>query len=1057
MKKILLFSFLMVLTGIAWAQTRTIDGTVTSSTDGTTLPGVSVLVKGTQNGTITDIDGKYQLSVPSTGGVLVFSFVGMTSTEITIGNQSTIDAQLTDDVTQLNEVVVTALNVEREKKTLGYATQEVTSDNLRVARETNLNEALAGKVSGVQVISGSGAKFGEAAVRIRGVRGFGSNSPLYVVDGIPTSDPSTINMDNVQSINVLKGANASALYGSRARDGVILITMKKAKSGRMNVDFNNTTTFENVSVMPKYQNEYGGGYSQEFQTFNFNPATDDPALAGLDGAMIPEFYADESWGPRMSGQQVAQWDAFTPGTDTYGQTRPWSPNPDNVKNFFETGVSLQNSLSISKAGEGYNITGTLSNVNRSGVLPNTKQEKTFLNLNATVDLAKGLKLNTLANYNRTNVFGSLTEGYQDGSIGQNFNQWFQRQIDMDLLKKYYKMPDGRYTSWNINSARNPRPLYWNNPYTEQYANFSESTKDTYSGKFGLSYEFLDGFSVSANLSRYFSSYFSEGRIASGTLNLDSYSQRKYQQTEDNYEFLAQYNKVTENFSVSALVGGNIRNNFYDNNQISTAGGLSVPDLYNISASVDRPNTSNRIEKRQVNSIFAQASFGWKEIVFVDGSIRRDYDSVLPETSNAFTYPAVSASFIFSELLPSTNVLSFGKLRAGYAEVGGELDPYQLDPAFTLNTPYNGNPTMTYPNSLIDPNLRAATTAALEAGVELAFFQGRIRTDFSYYYYDNTNEILSTEVPSTTGISSYTINAGKTFTKGWDATIGGTPVKTANFNWDVNFNIARSRNVIEEIYPGIDAIQLSNGFLGDRVSGGWGSISARAKVGEEWGTIIGEKFQRDEAGNILIDGDGYPMTEQNQVLGTVLPDFTGGIFNRVTYKGFELSFTIDWQMGGKINSITNMFNAYSGLGEMTVGNNDRGTPMRDPVAEGGGLRFDGVLADGTENNIYLETSEYWKSQFGLHEAWVYDASYVKLREIRFGYSLPQSLLQRTNFVRTASFAVVANNPWLIKTNVPGLDPSQVSGDTRNSRNNGAWVDSGQLPSTRSIGFDIRLGF
>lgn len=1057
MKKVLLFSFMIMLTGMVWAQDRSITGVVTSEQDGLGIPGASVILKGTQIGVVTDIDGNYRLTVPSTGGVLVFSFIGLQTQEVEIGNQSTIDVVLSEDVTQLNEVVVTALNVQREKKTLGYATQEVGSENLRVARETNLNEALAGKVAGVQVVSGSGAKFGEAAVRIRGVRGFGSNSPLYVVDGIPTSDPSTINMDNVQSINVLKGANASALYGSRARDGVILITMKKAKGGRLNIDFNNTTTFENVSVMPKYQNEYGGGYSQEWQTFSYDPSKDDPALAGLDGAKIPEFYADESWGPRLDGSQVAQWDAFTPGTDTYGQTRAWSPNKNNVRDFFNTGVGVQNSLSVSKAGEGYNVTATMTNVNRTGVLPNTKQEKTFLNLNASVDLSKKLKLNTMANYNRTNVFGSLTEGYQDGSIGQNFNQWFQRQLDMDLLKKYYRMPDGRYTSWNINSPRNATPLYWNNPYTEQYANFSESTKDTYSGKFGLTYEIIDGLSVSANLSRYATTYFEDGRIASGTLNLDSYRLRKYEQNEDNYEFLAQYNKVTEKFSVSALVGGNIRKNFYSNAEMSTAGGLSVPDLYNISASINRPNTSNRIENRQVNSIFAQASFGFKEIVFVDGSIRRDYDSVLPSTSNAFTYPAISTSFIFSELMPNNRILSFGKVRAGYAEVGGELNPYQLDPAFGLGTPYNGNPTMTYPNSLIDPNLRASTTGALEAGVELAFLQGRIRTDFSYYYYDNTNEILATEVPSTTGISSYTINAGKTFTRGWDATIGGTPVKTANFNWDLNFNFARSRNVIEEIYPGIDAIQLVNGFLGNRVGGGWGSISARAKIGEDWGTIIGEKYQRDEAGNILIDEDGYPMTEQNQVLGTILPDYTGGIFNRFTYKDFELSFTIDWQIGGKINSITNMFNAYSGLGQMTVGDNDKGVPMRDPVADGGGLRFEGVYADGTPNDTYLEADTYWKALFALHEQWVYDASYVKLREVRFGYNLPQSLLQKTNVFRSAAIAVVANNPWLIKSNVPGLDPSQVSGDTRNSRNNGAWVDSGQLPATRSVGFDIRLGF
>ncbi|SHO65224.1 SusC/RagA family TonB-linked outer membrane protein [Algoriphagus zhangzhouensis] len=1056
MKKVLLFSFMIMLTGMVWAQDKSISGVVTSAEDGMGIPGASVILKGTQIGVVTDIDGNYRLTVPSTGGVLVFSFIGLQSQEITIGNQSTINVELSEDVTQLNEVVVTALNVEREKKTLGYATQEVGAENLRVARETNLNEALAGKVAGVQVISGSGAKFGEAAVRIRGVRGFGSNAPLYVVDGIPTSDPSTINMDNVESINVLKGANASALYGSRARDGVILITMKKAKGGRLNIDFNNTTTFENVSVMPKYQNQYGGGYSQEWQTFSYDASKDDPALAGLDGAKIPEFYADESWGPRLDGSQVAQWDAFTPGTDTYGQTRAWSPNPNNVKDFFNTGVGVQNSLSVSKAGEGYNITATMTNVNRTGVLPNTKQDKTFLNLNASVDLAKNLKLNTLANYNRTNVFGNLTEGYQ-GSVGQNFNQWFQRQLDMSLLEKYYRMPDGRYTSWNINSPRNSTPLYWNNPYTEQYANFSESTKDTYSGKFGLTYEIIDGLSVSANISRYFTSNFADGRTASGTLGLDGYSQSKYQSTEDNYEFLAQYSKVTEKFSVSALVGGNIRHNNYSSNSMSTAGGLSVPDLYNISASINRPNTSNYTSKRQVNSIFAQASFGYKEIVFVDGSIRRDYDSVLPTASNAFTYPAISTSFIFSELMPNNRILSFGKIRAGYAEVGGELSPYQLDPAYSLGTPYNGNPTMTYPNSLIDPNLRAATTGALEAGFELAFLQGRIRTEFSYYYYDNTNEILATEVPSTTGISSYTINAGKTFTKGWDATIGGTPVQTANFNWDLNFNFARSRNVIEEIYPGIDAIQLVNGFLGNRVGGGWGSISARAKVGEDWGTIIGEKYQRDEAGNILIDEDGYPMTEQNQVLGTILPDYTGGIFNRFTYKDFELSFTIDWQIGGKVNSISNMFNAYSGLGTMTVGNNDKGVPMRDPVADGGGLRFEGVYADGTENDIYLEADTYWKSLFALHEQWVYDASYVKLREVRFGYNLPQSLLQRTKLFRSAAVAVVANNPWLIKTNVPGFDPSQVSGDTRNSRNNGSWVDSGQLPATRSIGFDIRLGF
>ena len=1055
MKKFLLLSFMLMFAGFAWAQDRTITGKVTSAEDGSTLPGVNVILKGTSNGTVTDIDGNFRLTVPQDGGTLVFSFVGLQTLEMPVGNQTTIDVSMASDVTQLSEVVVTALNVERDKKTLGYATQEVQSENLRVAREQNLNEALAGKIAGVQVVSGSGAKFGQAAIRIRGVRGFSSSDPLYVVDGLPVADPSSINMDNVASINVLKGANAAALYGSRARDGVVIITSKTAKEGAVQIDFNNTTQFESVAVIPDYQNEYGGGYSQDFDTFTFDPDRDDPALAGLDGALIPEFYADESWGPRMDGRQVAQWDAFTPGTEGYGQTRPWSPNPDNIKDFFETGVSVQNSLTVGKAGDSYNVTATFTNINRSGVLPNTSQDRNFLNLNASVDLAKNLKLITMANYNKTNTFGNLFEGYN--SIASNVNQWWQRQLDIDLLRKYYRMPDGRYTSWNINSARNSTPLYWDNPYTTMYANTSESSKEVYNGKFGLSYEVIEGLTLSAMLNRYYETGWDESRIASGTLDLDNFTQGMYENTEDNYEFIARYEKIFTNFSVSVLAGGNIRKNDGRRQSMSTVGGLSVPDLYNISASVDRPSTSNFIYERRVNSMFASASFGYKEIIFLDASVRRDWDSVLPSSSPAFTYPAVSASFIFSELLNSQDIISFGKLRAGYAEVGGELNPYQLDPAYGLGTPYDGNPTMGVPNSLVDPTLRASTTAAIEAGIELSFLNNRIRTDFSYYYYDNENEILGVSVPATTGITNYTINAGKTYTKGWDATIGGTPVRSGAFTWDINFNIARSRNVIEDIYPGIDAINLANGFRGTSTSGGWGSPTARAKVGEEWGTIVGRTFRRDESGNLIVGANGTPLFDANQILGNVLPDFTGGMFNRLTYRNFELSFTIDWQSGGTIHSITNMFNAYSGLGAETVGNNDKGNPMRDAPSEGGGLSFGGVFEDGTPNDIYLDADAYWKSLFALHERWMYDASYVKLREIRLGYNIPSSLLDRTGFIKRASIAFVSNNTWLIHSNVPGIDPSQISGDTRDSRNNGSWVDSGNLPATRTVGFDIRLGF
>ncbi len=1058
MKKFLLLSFMLVATLLsveAVAQDRTITGTVTAEEDGSALPGVNVLLKGTSTGTVTDINGNYRLTVPSDGGTLVFTFVGLKTQEVAIGGQTTINVGMVSDVTQLGEVVVTALNIERDKKTLGYATQSVEQENLRVAREQNLNEALAGKIAGVQVVSGSGAKFGQSVVRIRGVRGLNSADPLYVVDGIVTEDPASINMDNVESINVLKGANAAALYGSRARDGVVIITSKRAKDGALQVNFNNTTTFENVSVLPEYQNQYGGGYSLDFNTFNFDPATDDPALAGLDGASIPEFYADESWGPRLDGQLVGQWDAFTPGTEGYGQLRPWSSNPDNIKDFFEQGVFVNNSLNIGKAGENYNINATISNSNRGGVLPNSDQKRTFLNLNTRINLSERLEMTAMANYSRTFTKGNLFEGYN--SVASNFNQWWQRQLDMSLLEKYYRMPDGRYTSWNINSARNSTPLYWNNPYTEMYGNFSEENEETVSAKFGLAYEIIEGLTVAANLNRYYKTGWRTNRTASGTLEQDAFGTSSYERTEDNYEFIAQYNRTWENFSLEALAGGNIRRNETKSWSQSTSGGLSVPDLYNISASVDRPNTSNYFSERHVNSVFAEANIGWNGIIFLRGSIRRDWDSALPVSSNAFTYPAVSTSFVFSELLNSQDIISFGKLRLSYAEVGGELNPYALDPVYGLGLPYNGNPTMGVPNSLTDPNLIAATTAAYEAGVELSFLQNRIRTDFSYYYYDNSDEIINAALPGTTGITSYTVNSGTTYTRGWDVSLGGTPVRSGAFTWDVNFNFARSRNVIESLYPGIDAIILGNAFRGTSTSGGWGGITARAQVDEEWGTIIGRKFQRDEAGNLVVDDDGFPTWDENQNLGSILPDYTGGIFNRVTYKNFELSFTIDWQIGGKFHSVTNMFNAYSGVGAETVGTNDRGNDMRLPPSEGGGLSFGGVYGDGTPNDTYLTAQGYWKSLFALHERWIYDASYIKLREVRLGYTLPESIMSRVNFLNRASFAIVSNNTWLIHSEVPGIDPSQVSGDTRNARNNGSWVDSGQLPATRSIGFDIRLGF
>ncbi len=1057
MKKFLLvcFSFVFVLSAIA--QDRTVSGKVTSTEDGSSLPGVNVVLKGTANGTVTDADGNYSLTIPQAGGSLVFSFIGLSTQEVPIGDRTTVNVSLALDVTQLSEVVVTALGIERDKSSLGYATQQISGDNIRVAREQNVNTALAGKIAGVQIVSGSGAKFGAPAVRIRGIRGISGSSPLYVLDGIVIDDPTSVNMDNVQDINVLKGANAAALYGSRARDGVIVLTSKKGGRGdQVSIDFNQTTTGERVYILPEYQNEYGGGYSQNFNTFTYDPSIHAPGLAGLDGMPYPNMSADESWGPRMDGRQVAQWDAFTPGTEGYGKTRPWSPNPDNVRDFFQTGVMNNTSLNIGKSSDTYALNTTITRSSRTGVMDNTEQDKLFLNMNFKANLSKKLEVEVAANYSESYTKGNLFEGYN--SIGSNLNQWFQRQLDMDLLEKYWKMPDGRYTSWNITSPTNSTPLYWDNPYTYLRAAYSEQDRDVLQTKFALAYEIIPKLKASVQFMRNGrNDTFYDRRDANlkiGPAYFRSFSDKR---TETNIQGMLSYEKQFGDFGFFANAGVNYRTNTRDYVNAQTGGGMVLPDLYNVRNSIDQFPPENIIQEYKVNSYFVSASVDWKRMVFLDATLRSDFDSRLPNGNNDYVYPSLSASFVFSELTSDLAWLSFGKVRASYAKVGNEIGVYASQATYELGVPYDGNPITSVPNGLIDPLLRPATTGSIEAGFELGFLDNRINTEFSYYHQDNANELLRVAIPSSSGGSSFLTNSINSYTKGWELSIGGSPVKNmGGFTWDVNFNISQNTVFIEELGYGLNSFALENAFRGTSTLGGWDG-QALARRNEEWGVIVGRKIRRDDDGNIIVNATGRPLTDANQDLGHILPDFTGGMFNRLTYRNFELAFTIDYQIGGQFMSISRMFGAYAGLTSETVGNNDRGIPMRNSPSEGGGLTFGGVFADGTPNDIYLTADQYWKSLFGVSEQWIYDATFVKVREMRLGYNFPSSMLDKTKFIKGASLALVANNPFLLYSKVDGIDPSEISGDQVEARNNGSWVESGNLPGTRSLGVDIRLKF
>jgi hypothetical protein len=620
------------------------------------------------------------------------------------------------------------------------------------------------------------------------------------------------------------------------------------------------------------------------------------------------------------------------------------------------------------------------------------------------------------------------------------------------------MPDGRYTSWNISSPTNSTPLYWDNPYTYLRAAYTERDRNVLSTKFALTYEILPKLKASVQfLNSGRTDVYSEQRDANLKIGPAFYRTYTDRRTESNIQGMLNYDKTFGDISVFATAGLNYRVNKRDYVNAQTSGGLALPGLYNVSNSVDLYPASNYIEEYRVNSYFASASVDWKRMIFLDATFRNDYDSRLPNGNNVYTYPSISASFVFSELTSNLTWLSFGKVRASYAKVGNELGAYSLQQTYALGIPYGSNPITSVPNGLIDPNLSPATTSSTEVGLELGFLDNRIHTEFSYYHQDNANELLSIAIPSSSGGSSFYTNSINSYTKGWELSIGGSPVKNmGGFTWDINFNISQNTVFIKDLYPGITSFPLGNGFRGTSTSGGWDG-QAQARENTEWGVIVGRKVRRDADGNMIVSASGRPLTDANQDLGQILPDFTGGMFNRLSYKNFEFAFTIDYQIGGNFMSISRMFGAYSGLTSETVGNNDKGNPMRDPVAEGGGLTYGGVFADGTPNNIYLTADQYWKAQFGISELWIYDATFVKMREMRLGYNFPASMLDKTGFIKGASLALVANNPFLLYSKVDGIDPSEISGDQIEARNNGSWVESGNLPGTRSLGIDIRLKF
>jgi TonB-linked SusC/RagA family outer membrane protein len=1008
-------------------------------------------VTGTRTAVTSDANGNFTISVPENGRLDV-SATGYAPQTLSVAGNS-VSPALVRAEGQLQEVVVTALGIRREKKALGYAVQSVDGEDLTIAKSTDVSNSLAGKVAGVQLQGSPSSTFDNANILIRGVTGLGPQPPIFVVDGTIT-DQSAVIMDNVESLSVLKGPAATALYGQRAGNGVVVITSKKGSRRKSSgVELNLGVTRENLSVLPPYQNQYAGGYTsaytskntlgagylddQGYYIFNYDPSIHPPEWAAFQGHRMLEYGADESWGPKIDGSLYRPYYSWYPGDD-FGKLVPMTAQPDNVKNFFQKGYNLNNSIAFTSGAENYNFRLTYANQNRSLIIPGAKRDQHQVGLNGSYDIGSRINLSTDMTYTTARTKGQPLEGYRlDGlNVTQNFNQWFQRQLDFERMKTY-RQPDGSLNSWNIGDpnatgdfAEYSIPQYWDNPYFVIKENYGTQFTNRLVGNAGLNLKFNPQLNLQSYVRMSQSNSENDFRVATGGLQLDEYSINQHQFREMNYETNLTYRNKFGAFSVDGLLGGNIRNEFYSRLAMRTEGGLSAPNFFDISASVARP-TVNREDyrRKRVNSIYGKAGFGYKDMLFLEGTLRNDWSSALPKENNSYLYPSLSTSFVFTELLKNSNLsnwLTFGKVRASFASVGSDIDFNQVNVAIGNGSLYGSNPSVAIGNQFRSGNIKPALTKAYEVGAEFRFFK-RIGFDIAVYQNNSIDQIIPLDVSPTSGFSTAQVNAGNIQSKGIEVTLSGAVIAKSDFNWDVTLNWAKNSNFVKELAPGLNTYLYGRNRF---------DIRLEHRVGAEWGQYVGRKWKTNENGKTVILANGLPDYDINQDIGNVLADWTGGMFQTVRYKNFDLAFSVDFQKGGLFYSETRNFNTGSGLSEETVGVNDKGNDCRDypgtyTLAGGntgmGGIRIPGEFADKTVNNRYIPARSYWYTARQRDAGNVLlDGSYIKLREVRFGYGIPKSFISKIGGIKTANFGIIVSNAWLIWANTKkyGVDPSEL---------------------------------
>lgn len=1044
MKRILLLLLAVCCSMQLWAQQK-VSGKVTDD-DGKPLVGVSVVVVGTTNGTITNSEGEYTLDVPAGASIRV-NYIGYADQEIVVGSRTNITIKMLVDAVQLDEVVVTAIGIERNKKALGYSVTEVDGSDFTEARELNIANSLAGKVAGVNVSNIASGPAGSSRVIIRGnVSLGGNNQPLYVIDGVPIDNSgfgqaglwggsdegdgtSSINPDDIETMTVLKGANAAALYGSRASNGVILITTKSGKSRRgIGVEFNSNYVFETITNQLDLQQSYGQGIEGR------KPA--DQSEAWNNGT--------SAWGERLDGSNVPQFD---------GISRPYSYAGDNFKRFYETGTTWTNSLGFTGGDENNNFRLNASNLNNKSVVPNAGFDRRNVSLSYNGKFADKLTVTSRILYSNEDAKNRPRVSDSPGNAPQavlrlppnlNVEDLIGDPNKPGAVPEGFVPEDGKLTGEEHQISGN----LWNqNPYWAAHQFENSDKRDRLITSNALRFDVTDFLYVQG---RFGMDWYTRRErdvtpYGTGYQRTGSLTEQEERIRETNIEGIIGFDDDFGPISINAFVGGNQMRRSYEALRLSGSA-FNIPFFHTFS-NLQNQSPGYGFNEQGINSLYGSATFGYNDWLYLTGTARNDWFSTLNPETNDILYPSFGGSLVFSELLgiDGSGILSFGKFRASWAQVGGGTDPYRLALTYGLGQGHLGNPTASISqNSIPNQFLVPLTSTEFEIGVDMRFFQNRLGVDFTYYSQNTTDDILNATISPTSGFNATTINIGEMKNQGVELLLTGRPLQSKDLDWEVTLNFSFNDNEIISLSEGIESIQIGE----PRTRFAY----INSIVNEPYSTITGFTQKMDNGVPVFNPDNGQPVrSDATSIIGNGVHRFVGGLGNRFTWKGISLDFLVDFKTGGDIYSGTNVRLVGQGLHKMTT----EPTSGLGFVSEGReSLTVTGVSPTGDAFTKTLDKTEipgFWGAYQQLSDRFIYDASYIKFRQLSVGYSLPSSVMESLP-LSSLSISFVGRNLALLFSNLENVDP-----ESNYSNANAQGLDYFGVPPTRTFGFNLRVGF